>query len=79
MERDRINLKLSQALDEASSSSGESNADDIPSLVVDLEALEIAAARQQLAAVCEENDGEARKFELCHAGADEDGFGLKRI
>ena len=81
MERDRINLKISQALDEASSSSGSNNPDAIASLVSDLEALGIAAARQQQpAAVCvEDDDDEGRDFALCHAGAGEDGLGVERI
>ena len=80
MERDRINLKISQALDEASSSSGSDNPDAIVSLVADLDALGItAASQQQLAAVCVEDGGETRHFELCHVGAGEDGLGAKRI
>jgi hypothetical protein len=88
MERDRIHLKLSQALDEqassSSSGSNNNNPDAIGSLVADLDALEItitAASQQQLAAVCVEAGGEARQhFELCHVGgAGEDGLGAKRI
>ena len=79
MERDRINLEISQALDEASSSAGSNNPDAIVSLVADLDALEMeAASQQQPAVVCVEDGGEARDFELCHAGAGEDGLGLKR-
>mmetsp|Transcript_19302 Transcript_19302/g.42004 ORF Transcript_19302/g.42004 Transcript_19302/m.42004 type:complete len:372 (+) Transcript_19302:112-1227(+) len=71
MERDRINVEISQALNESN------RQDTIASLIADLDALEIAAAnQQQLAGVAAE---EARDFELGHAGAGEDRLGVKRI
>lgn len=72
MERDRINVEISQALNESSSP------DTIASLIADLDALEVVAANQQKpAAVCVAD--EAPDFELSHVGAGEGGLGVKRI
>jgi len=76
MERDRINLEISQALNDESN-----NPDTIASLIADLDSLEVAAAtnvnQQQPSAVCAAD--EAQNFELSHVGAGEDGLGIKKI
>jgi len=76
-ERDRINRELTQALD-----SGYHTPDRIASLVADLDALEPAATASQTKRTTEDMedaDTNARGFELCHAGAGDDGLGIKRI
>ena len=74
MEKDQLQQRISQALDNSSSTSTEPNTPDaVASMIADLEALVTAPAEPEQIFVEEERD-----FELHYAGAGNDGIGVER-